>query len=217
MPMDIKYLGHSSFFIRSKDAKIVTDPFDPKMVGLKYPKVETDIVTISHTHEDHSNLSGVSENALVIDMPGEFEKNSARITGFPSYHDSKKGAERGENTLYKIDADGVSVLHCGDLGLVPDETFVEQVGEVDILMVPVGGFFTIDSDEAVQVVKKIEPSVVIPMHYAVEGMNPDIKAKLTPVTDFLKKMGAEGIESVSKLTIKKEDLQGGMKVVLMTI
>lgn len=214
--MDIKYLGHSSFFLRTKEAKIVLDPFNPKMVGLKFPRTEADIVTISHAHEDHSYMAGVSGSPLVIDMPGEFEKNGVRVSGFSTYHDKKKGEERGENVMYRIDADAVSVLHCGDMGFVPDEEYIEQLGEIDILMVPVGGFYTIDADEAVQFVKKVEPSMVVPMHYGVEGLNPELKEKLSPVSEFLKNMGAEGIEAVSKLTVKRDELLGGMKVVLMS-
>jgi len=215
--MDIKYLGHASFFIKSKDAKIVTDPFDPKMVGLKFLKTETDIVTVSHAHPDHTYLDGLSNIALTVDMPGEFEKSGVRINGYLSYHDKKNGAERGENILYKIEADGVKILHCGDIGVIPNDSFVEAVGEIDVLLVPTGGFFTIDANEAVSFIKKIEPSIVIPMHYAVDGMNEELKSKLAPVSDFLAKMGAVGLEPVSKLSIRHEDLHGGMKVVVMNV
>lgn len=214
--MDIKYFGHSSFFIRTKNAKIVTDPFDPKMVGLKFSKTEADIVTLSHQHSDHNYLQGISGNPLIIDMPGEFEKNGARIFGYKSFHDKKKGDERGENILYKIEEE-ISVLHCGDLGVVLDDSFIDQMGEIDVLMVPVGGFYTIDSTEAVELVKKVEPSIVIPMHYGNPKMNPSLKEKLSPIGDFLKKIGAENVVPVPKLTVKKEGLEEEMKVVVMEI
>lgn len=216
--MDIKYLGHSAFFIKTKDAKLVTDPFDPKLVGLKFPKTEADLVTVSHQHGDHNHLGGISGEPLVIDMAGEYEKKGLRVFGFQTFHDKKKGVERGENIAYKFEGDGVSVLHCGDLGLVWDDSFIDQLGDIDVLLVPVGGFFTIDANEAAELIKKIEPSIVIPMHYGHAKLNPQISAKLTPVDHFLKKMGVENAVPVPKLTLKKEELQAeDMRVVVMDI
>ena len=107
--MDIKYLGHSSFLIKTKTARIVTDPFDPEMVGLKFPKTEADVVTISHNHKDHNqfkNVSGINGvDPLIIDMPGEFEKLGVRIFGFQSFHDKTHGSERGENIMYKFESE----------------------------------------------------------------------------------------------------------------
>ena len=211
--MDIKYLGHSSFLIKTKTAKIVTDPFDPEMVGLKFPKTEADIVTISHQHKDHNqfkNVSGVnSVDPLIIDMPGEFEKMGVRIFGFQSFHDKTQGAERGENILYKFESEGISVLHCGDLGVIPEESFLETIGEVDILMIPVGGIYTIDAEEAVSLVKKIEPSIVIPMHYG--------SGKLAPVSEFTKKFGLDNPVPLPKLVYKKEEIEQEMKVIVLEI
>ncbi|OGK23535.1 hypothetical protein A3A46_04385 [Candidatus Roizmanbacteria bacterium RIFCSPLOWO2_01_FULL_37_13] len=215
--MDIKYLGHASFFIKSKEAKLVTDPFDPQMVGLKFPKIEADIVTVSHHHKDHDQAQLVSESPLVIDSPGEYEKKGLRVFGYKTYHDKKKGLERGENTVYKIEAEGVSILHCGDLGLVWDDAFIDTLGEVDVLLVPVGGFYTIDASEAVELVKKIEPSIVIPMHYNQPKLNQQNFGKLLPVAEFLKKIGAENSSPIPKLTVKKEELLEEMKVVVMEI
>ncbi len=100
--MEIKYLGHSSFLIKTKDAKIVTDPFDPIVTGIKFPKIEADVVTVSHDHRDHNQAKLVDGNPLIIDMPGEYEKKGVRIFGYRSYHDKKQGTERGEVILYKI-------------------------------------------------------------------------------------------------------------------
>lgn len=220
--MDIKYLGHSSFLIKTKTAKIVTDPYDSEMVGLKFPKTEADIVTISHQHKDHNNIKAVQSpdsnfQPLIIDMPGEFEKMGVRIFGFQSYHDKTKGSERGENILYKIEAEGISVLHCGDLGVIPEEGFLESIGDVDILMVPVGGFYTINSDEAVQLVKKIEPAIVIPMHYNSDKLNQKNFDQLTSVSEFTKKFGVENLAPIPKLIYKKEEIEQEMKVVVLEI
>ena len=212
--MEIKYLGHSSFVLRSKIAKLVTDPFNPE-IGLRFPKTEANIITISHYHKDHNNASQVEGNPLVIDMPGEFEKNGFRITGFQSFHDNKKGAERGENVIYKIEVEGMSFLHCGDLGYVPEGNFIDEVGKIDVLFVPVGGTYTIDAGEAVELVKEIEPSIVIPMHYKTPKHDTKQYEQIQTVEEFLKKIGAEDIAPVEKLVIKKEDLGEEMKVVVM--
>ena len=219
--MEIKYLGHSSFLIKTKAAKIVTDPYDSEMVGLKFPKIEADVVTVSHNHKDHNqikNVSGINGvDPLIIDMPGEFEKMGVRIFGFQSYHDKTKGSERGENILYKFEAEGLSVLHCGDLGVIPEESFLETIGEVDILMVPVGGFYTIDADEAVQLVKRVEPAIVIPMHYNHSKLDQKNFSQLTDVNEFTKKFGLDNPIPLPKLVYKKEEIEQEMKVVVLEI
>ncbi len=215
--MDIKYLGHAAFYIKSKNTRIVLDPYNSS-IGLKFPKIEADIVTVSHHHKDHDNASQVAGNPLIIDMPGEFEKGGVRITGYPSYHDKQKGAQRGENILYKLETEeGITVLHCGDLGLVPEDSFLESIDDVDILFVPVGGFYTIDAEEAESLVKKIEPAIVIPMHYNSPKLDQKTFSKLTPVTEFLKKFGAEKATPAPKLTVKKEELEQEMKIIPMEI
>jgi len=219
--MEIKYLGHSAFLIKTKTAKIVTDPYDSEMVGLKFPKTEADIITVSHHHKDHNqfkNVSGIAgANPLKIDMPGEFEKLGVRIFGFQSFHDKTKGSERGENIMFKFEAEGISILHCGDLGIIPEESFLETIGEVDILLVPVGGFYTIDSDEAVSLVKKIEPSIVVPMHYKTEKSTKHSESKLTAVSEFTKKFGLDNAIPLPKLIYKKEEIEQEMKVIVLEI
>lgn len=212
--MEIKYLGHSSFLIKSKEGKLVTDPFNPA-IGLRFPKTEADIVTVSHDHIDHNAADLVEANPLIIDMPGEFEKNGFRITGYQSFHDKKKGAERGENIIYKLESDGISLLHMGDLGYVLQDDLVDQMGKVDILFVPVGGTYTVDAGEAIEIVKKIEPSIVIPMHFKSKKGKMKSSEDLAPVDEFLKKMGAESTVPLPKLVIKKDELGGEMKVVTL--
>jgi L-ascorbate metabolism protein UlaG (beta-lactamase superfamily) len=154
---------------------------------------------------------------LLVDIPGEYEKQGARITGFPVYHDKKQGAERGRNTLFKIEIDNLSVLHCGDLGHILDDELIEEINGVDILLIPVGGFYTINAVEAVTIVRKIEPSIVIPMHYNHPKLNQQVFEKLAPVSEFLTKMGVGQIEPIAKLVVKKEELGEEMKVVVMGI
>jgi len=203
--MDITYLGHSSFRLKFKSVALITDPFDPEMVGISYPKVSADIVTVSHEHQDHSKSDLVSEVKKVISGPGEYEIQGASIIGFSTFHDDTNGAERGENTIYLIEAEGLRFLHLGDLGHKLSENLLEEIGEIDVLMVPVGGTFTLDARGAVEVVQSVGAKVAIPMHYFVSGMNKEAFAGLSPVDDFLSQMGGK-VEKTNKLTIKEGSL-----------
>ena len=216
--MDITYLGHASFLLKSKEVKLVIDPFSSEMMGLKFSKIEADVVTVSHQHEDHNAVSQVGGDPLVIDIPGEYEINGVRIHGFDTYHDKSKGEERGENTIFKFDFDGLTILHCGDLGHPLSAETTQDIDGVDVVMVPVGGVYTIDADEARQIVEKLEPSIVIPMHYRDPKLKPNISkySEMAPVEDFLQKVGVTQAEPVKKLSIKKSDLgEEEMKIVVM--
>lgn len=215
--MQLKYLGHSSFLIKTKDAKVVMDPFDPKAVGLKFPKQEADVVTFSHQHPDHNYGAGVSTDALVIDWPGESDKLGVRITGYPTFHDKEKGAQRGENTLFKIEAEEISILHCGDLGHTLTDELVDEIGDVDILLIPVGGHYTIDAAEAVSVVHKIEPSIVIPMHYNHKDLDQKTHKDLAGLDEFVAKYGSAPSETLEVLTMKKDDIPEDTKLIIMKI
>jgi L-ascorbate metabolism protein UlaG (beta-lactamase superfamily) len=203
--MDITYLGHSSFKIKTKTATVITDPFDPKMVGLKYSGVEGDIVTVSHDHKDHNAIDKVSSVKKVVNGPGEYEISGVTIMGYRTFHDNKQGEEKGENTVYVIEADGLRLVHLGDLGHQLSDDLVEEIGDVDVLMIPVGGFFTIGPKEATEIISKIEPYFVMPMHYKVPGLSPEFGEKLLPVTDFLKESGIT-TENLPKFSLKKEDI-----------
>lgn len=203
--MDIIYLGHSSFKIKTRSSTVITDPFDPQMVGLKYSGVEGEIVTVSHDHADHNASAKVSGIKKVINGPGEYEISGVSIMGFPSFHDDKSGGERGKNTIYVIEADGLRIVHLGDLGHALSDELVDEIGDVDVLMIPVGGTFTIGPKEATEIVSKIEPYFVIPMHYKVPGLNPANFDKLEPVETFLKESGLTS-EQMPKFSLKKEDI-----------
>lgn len=213
--MEIKYIGHASFLIKGKTATVVTDPFDPQMVGLKFPSLSADIVTISHQHEDHNQSKLISGDALIITNPGEYEKKGVRVTGVSVFHDKKQGGERGKNTLYKIEVDDIAILHCGDLGHQLSDEIVEELGAIDIVMIPTGGVYTIDAKEACEVVQHIEPSIVIPMHYADARLNQEVFGKLSGVSDFIHAMGVADTQAVKKLTVKKDELTEETKVVVL--
>jgi len=203
--MEISYLGHSSFKIKTKSATVITDPFDPKMVGLKYSGVEGDIVTISHAHSDHNAADKVVGAKKVLEGPGEYEVMGVSLIGYPSFHDSKKGEERGKNTIFVIEAEGLRIAHLGDLGHALSDDLVNELGSIDILMIPVGGVFTIGPKDAVEIVGKIDPYFIIPMHYAVPGLNAETFAGIGAVEPFLKEIGMT-VENLPKLTLKREDI-----------
>jgi L-ascorbate metabolism protein UlaG (beta-lactamase superfamily) len=202
--MYITWLGHSSFKLQDKISSdgitLVTDPFDDKL-GIKMPKIEADIVTISHDHEDHNNKSAIKGNPFVIHCAGEYEVKNVAIEGVEVPHDDKDGKERGKVIAYRIDMDDISIAHLSDLGGPLNPKQLETLGNVDVLLVPVGGKFTLDAKKAVEVVSQIEPRIVIPMHYAVPGL----KLDLDPVEKFIKELGVKP-RMEDKLKVIKKDL-----------
>lgn len=203
--MEITYLGHSSFKIKTKTATIITDPFDPKELGLKYSAVEGEIVTISHNHSDHNSSNNVSGVKKIVNGPGEYEIMDVSIIGYPSFHDDVSGEKRGKNTIYVFEVEGLRLAHLGDLGHELSEDMVNEMGDIDVLMIPVGGDFTIGPKEASKTISKIEPYFVIPMHFKVSGGNQEIFSRLEPVEIFLKETGIP-TENLPKFIIKKEDI-----------
>lgn len=213
--MEIFYLGHSCFKIKGKEA-VVADPYDP-YVGFKMPKVEADIVTISHQHKDHNFAEGVQGGPFVISEPGEYEIKEVEVLGFDTFHDSEKGAERGRNTIYYFKIDGFGLVHLGDLGckLTPEQ--IEDLNEVDVLFVPVGGVYTLDAAGAHEVIDQIQPKIVIPMHFRTGKHDAKVFKEVDSLDVFLKEMGEEKIEPQKKLRIKsRSDLPEERKVVVLS-
>ena len=219
--MQIFWQGQSCFQINTTPGKnnqinIVIDPFD-ESVGFKVPNLQADIVLITHNHPDHNNAKAVKgpggQAPFLISNPGEYEIREVYVQGIPAWHDEVLGKERGPVTIYTIDTEDLRVCHLGDLGQkeLTDEQ-LEKIGEVDILMIPVGGVYTITASDAVKIIAQIEPRIVIPMHYAIPGL----KVKLDGVDKFLKEMGVKSVEPQQKLLIKKKDLpQEETKVMLL--
>jgi L-ascorbate metabolism protein UlaG (beta-lactamase superfamily) len=214
--MIITYIGHSCFKIQDKvgsgGVTVVTDPFD-KAVGLKVPNFEADIVTVSHDHHDHNNVGALRGNPFIIKDAGEYEMKEVFIEGIESFHDDKQGKERGKNIIYRIDIDGISVAHLGDLGHVLDNKHLEGLAGTDILLLPVGGKYTLSASKAVEVVNQIEPRIIIPMHYKVSGSKVDVDT----ADKFIKELGIKPtIEE--KLKINKKDLpQEDMELVILQV
>lgn len=211
--MDITYLGHSSFRLKGKSGTVITDPFDSNYVGLKFPPVSADIVTVSHQHKDHNSTDLVKDVKKVFDKVGEYETMGISFIGLKSYHDAEKGEKRGSNIIFIIEIDGLRFCHLGDLGHKLSEKKIEEIGDVDFLFVPVGGVYTLDSKEAAGVVGQIEPSIVVPMHFFKEGLKEEVFGKLSPVDDFLKQM-ALPVENTSKYSIKKGEISEEQKIIV---
>lgn len=206
--MEITYLGHSAFKIIGKDVSIICDPFDPENVGLTFPKIEADIVTVSHNHSDHNNLKGVRGDFVCLDSPGEYEIRNSEIIAIDSFHDDKKGEERGHNTIFSFVVDGIHICHLGDLGHLPTTEQLEKIDGVDILMCPVGGVKHIDPKTAAKVISEIEPKIVIPMHFKAGK-----KTEFEPLENFLKVIGMTP-KTVDKLKLQKKDLPEQMELVI---
>ncbi|MBD3282259.1 MAG: MBL fold metallo-hydrolase [Candidatus Portnoybacteria bacterium] len=214
--MKISWYGQScfKFSIKSNGGnKIVvfTDPFTKK-VGLNPPRGNADIVTISHGHAEHGNVKSLSGNPFCVEGPGEYDVRGIFIKGIHSFHDDKKGKERGTNTIYVLDGEEMKVCHLGDFGqseLANDQ--LNQIGDVDVLMIPVGGTYTINGSEAVKIINQLEPQIVIPMHFKVSKL----KTKLNTVDKFLEEIGTEK-EVKEEVSIQRKDLtEGDMKVIVM--
>lgn len=212
LKMEISWLGQAAFKLKGKTATVVTDPFNPDFIGLKWPKVEADIVSISHDHGDHNYAGGVSGATYTATGPGEYEIKGVAFTGTSSFHDNKQGAERGKNTIFTFNIDGVRICHLGDLGQaqLSDEQ-LEAIGDVDVLLIPVGSVYTIDGGAAAKIVAQIEPKVIIPMHYS----QPGLKVNLEPVDHFLKEMGKEGMTPAAKLSVSADKLPEEAEVVVL--
>jgi len=214
--MQITSLGHSAFRFQGKTVadlvSVVTDPYKTEKVGLKMPRVEADIVTISHDHDDHNNLEAIKGEPFVIRGAGEYEFKGVYVDGISSCHDDAKGAKRGENIIYRFEIEDIVISHLGDLGAELDDKQLERLEGTDILLIPVGGVYTIDAQKAVSIINQVEPRIVIPMHYKVPGL----KFDLDPVEKFLKAIAIKPRHE-EKLKISKKDLpQDDMEVIVLS-
>ncbi len=241
--MQIIWHGQSCFQILASRGKngqisIVIDPFSEE-IGLRLPKLEADILLVSHDHYDHNNVKAVSGNPsagsgqapFLISGPGEYEIKEVFVQGISAWHDNSQGKERGPMTIYAIEAEELRVCHLGDLGqkeLTSEQ--LEKIGEADILMIPTGGVYTIDGKDALKIMSQIEPKIIIPMHYYLPKLKTELPkeakvkkraefsspVKLDDLDKFLKAAGLKKIEPLPKLTIKKKDLpEEEVKIVVL--
>jgi L-ascorbate metabolism protein UlaG (beta-lactamase superfamily) len=209
--LDVTWYGHGCFRLRGRGAAVVNDPYPPAL-GTRLPRLEADLVTISHEHDNHNYVRALAKDPFLIRDPGEYEVAGVTVIGVPTFHDVKRGEVHGRNTVYLLDIDDVTVCHLGDLGHPLDDRALERLGKVDVLLVPVGGGATLDATRGAEVVRQIEPRYVVPMHYAL----PQLQVELQPIDRFLEEMGVESHERQPKLTVQaSSSSEGETKVVLL--
>jgi L-ascorbate metabolism protein UlaG (beta-lactamase superfamily) len=200
--MKVKWLGHACFLITSAGGlRIITDPYMPSG-GINYKPINesADIISVSHDHGDHNNTAAVSGHPQVVKTTGTKEIQGVNIKGIATYHDEAKGKQRGNNIIFCFSLDNITLCHLGDLGHRPGQEELAQIGQIDVLLIPVGGFYTIDARAANEVCNMLKPGVVIPMHYKTDKCAYPIAG----VEEFLKLR-----KSVRKLDSSEADLQAG--------
>lgn len=186
----VRWCGHNCFEITGKNVTIATDPFKGSMVGLETPKITADIILSSHDHGDHwdkkTAKSWSKEDTEILKWRNEsFNIKGVKIKGVATAHDDKEGGARGKNTVFVFTIDNITFCHCGDLGHLLSNEQINDIGKIDVLLIPIGGIFTIDPTNATKVVEQLKPKIVIPMHYYHEGLSTFFKA-LHTINDFLK-------------------------------
>jgi L-ascorbate metabolism protein UlaG (beta-lactamase superfamily) len=215
--MDITWFGHSCFRLRDRSVAVVTDPYG-KDIGLILPRVRADLVTVSHAADDHNYTRGVKSGFRSLDGPGEYEISGVFVTGLELRGERKRKdqAPRPRNTVFLFEFEDLTICHLGDLDHVPSQAQVEEtLGEVDVLLIPVGGNESLNAAQASEVISLLEPHIVIPMHYKVKGLAPEVK--LDPVAKFLKEMGLDNVPTQDTLKITHSTLPEETQVVLLEL
>jgi L-ascorbate metabolism protein UlaG (beta-lactamase superfamily) len=214
--MKIKCYGHAAFLITSdQGVKIITDPYESGAFGgqLTYGKIkdQADIVITSHDHADHNDIKSLPGSPQIVKGSGSKAVKGIPFKGIPTYHDPSKGSERGTNTIFTFNVDGIQICHLGDLGHILSDKELAEIGPVDLLFIPVGGYFTIDPKEATKVSEQIKPKVLIPMHFKTEKCG----FPIAPVDDFLK--GKPNVKRLGKneVAFDKAALPKQMEIVVL--
>lgn len=210
MPVEVTWRGHSSFFLRWGETALLMDPFGPGL-GLDPGRPRATVVTVSHPHPHHAHTEGVEGSPKILPGPGEYEVGGVFIRGLRTPLQPAAG-EGGRNTVFVVELEGLTFCHLGDLGGALSARQVEAIGPVDVLMAPAGGRCTLSPAEVREVVRQLEPRLLLPMHYALPGLRVD----LDPVEPFLKRLGAEEVERQPRLLLSRSSLPGaGTRVVLL--
>lgn len=209
--MEISWLGYSCFRLKGKSATVITDPYPPGL-GYNPGKLEASIVTVSHNHPDHSYVQDIGGSPKFIFRPGEYEISGVLIIGMSTFHDDENGLTQGKNTVYAIEVDDVTVCHLGDLGHPLSTKQIEDLGTVDVLLVPVGGGTTINASQAAALVRSLEPKIVIPMHYKTLTLTKELES----ADKFLKEMGVKEAIPVPKLVVTRANLPLTTQVMLLS-
>jgi len=199
--MEIKFYGHACFTVKNGKFMVVTDPFSDK-IGIKLPDLKANVVTISHNDKAYNNSDAVGGEPMVLNWPGEYENSSIHFKGIHSFHNTREDKEQLENIIFTFRIDDVRFCHLGAQGTKLTSEQLEQVGEVDVLFVPVGGKGVVDAKKAKEIIEQVEPRIVIPMAYHTDGS----KLGLDTVEAFLTVMGAKNVEPMEFFELKKSEL-----------
>ncbi len=214
--MEISWLGHSCFQLRGKNVTLITDPYSPQQgpsqgTPPQLSKMNASIVTVSHNHPGHNNVASVSGNPRIVRGPGEYEISDVLITGIASYHDNKRGQEFGRNTIYVIHMDDLAICHLGDLGHILQEEQLEEVADVDVLLLPIGGRNALNATQAAEIISQVEPRIAIPMHY-----EPVASETSDPLDKFCREMSVENVNVQNRLIVMRNNLPAETQIVVLT-
>ena len=211
--LQIRWHGHSCFEI-SNDLILVTDPHDGKSIGIPTPLVKADLVLVSHNHFDHNSIKTVShQKTTIVTEKRKRNFHNVDIKGIESYHDTSFGEKRGKNIIYVFRIEDITFAHLGDLGHQLEEKQIQNLGDIDILFIPVGGTYTINAQQAKELIKKINPRIIIPMHYKIEGLS----LPLAPVDDFLANTDFDIIKVGNQIDIEHDDLPKNPEIWVFTL
>lgn len=183
--MKITWLGHAKVVLAGAESTVVIDPYDAS-VGYPMDTPRADIVAVSHSHHDHSDVSSVPGTPEVINQPGKYRVGGVKIKALSSFHDDQGGAQRGENLIFVVEMEGLRICHLGDLGHMPDEDLLPSLRNMDVMFIPVGGHYTIDAAQAVELIQMAKPRIAVAMHYKTDVCHVDVA-------------GIEALQSVTKV------------------
>ena len=198
--MEIIWYGHSCFRLRDKNVTVITDPYE-KNLGLSLPKMRADVVTVSHDHPGHNCTQNIKGEPIILNGAGEYEIKGIFITGIAS-SDTKKQDIGKENTIFVFEMEDLNICHLGDIDHIPGQEQIEALGDVHVLLTPVGGSNSLTASQAAEIISLLEPRIVVPMHYGI----PELQIKLDPVSKLFKEMG-----------LKEPQPQEGLKITVSTL
>ncbi len=200
--MRITWHGHSCFELKDS-ISLVIDPHDGKSIGIKPPVLRADMVLVTHDHFDHNCVRIVKGDPAVVRQPGHRVVKGVKVNGIPTFHDHESGAKRGRNTIYTFTMDGIRLCHCGDLGHMLSEDQLRAIGPVDVLFVPVGGTFTLSLPEVRELIARVQPRIVVPMHYRWGSLSITVQT----IEPFLEGLPEDRVQGVgNEVDLLKEEL-----------
>lgn len=210
--MKLTYYGHSCFLITGNSGtRILTDPCDPE-TGYCLKEIAADAVTVSHEHHDHNYVQAAAGTPEIIRTAGLHVVKDITIEGIPAWHDNDRGVQRGENMIYRMELDGMRLVHLGDLGHVPDETLAQAIGPADVLLCPIGGVYTIDTAQALETAERLQARILIPMHYS----TPQLTFPLGGLEELLRLAKDRGIHRVNDSTCSiSQDAIGEKRILIL--